>query len=272
MNGITVNINPVIFQFGHFALRWYGVFIVAAIVAAVMITARETRRKGLPDDLIQSIAPWLLVAGIVGARLFHVVDQWSFYSQNPGLIFQFQQGGLAIYGALAGGGMATFLYTRVKRVPLATLLDAMVPGLLVAQMIGRLGCLVNGDAYGSVTTLPWGLRYINPGAMIPSQFVGLPTHPYPVYDILWNGLALLFFLKFRDRVKQDGLVFLAYVSLYSIGRFAISFVRQENQWFWGLQEAQVIALVALLASAAVYFFYFARRSDGRRNSLPGYAA
>ncbi len=271
MNGIVINIDPVLAHFGHFEIRWYSLFIMLAVVAAVIISVREAKKKGLSPDLIYSMSPWLLIGGIVGARLFHVIDQWSFYSQNPGLILQIQRGGLAIYGALAGGAVALLLYARGKRISLPVLLDVLVPGLLVAQMIGRLGCIVDGDAYGAATSLPWGFIYVNPGAMIPAQFAGIPTHPYPVYDILWNALSLVLLLKLRSRIKQDGFVFLAYVALYSVGRFILTFVRRENQWFWGLQEAQVIALALLAASATVWAVTVARRRRQER-SHPEYAS
>ena len=151
-------------------------------------------------------------------------------------------------------------YAKVKHISLPALLDVLVPGLLVAQMIGRLGCIVDGDAYGAATSLPWGFIYVNPNAMIPSQFAGIPTHPYSVYDMLWNGISLVLLLTLRKRIKRDGFLFLAYVALYSVGRFMLTFVRQENQWFWGLQEAQVIAVLTLAAAGSIYAFNLMRNA------------
>jgi phosphatidylglycerol:prolipoprotein diacylglycerol transferase len=272
MNGIVINIDPVIFQIGDFELRWYSVAIILAVVAAVVIAAREGKRKGLSAEFVYSVAPWIVIAGLIGARLFHVIDQWEYYAGNPLYIFQVQQGGLAIWGGLFAGGGVAIAYARIKHIPIGRLADAMVPALLIAQIIGRLGCIINGDAYGAITSLPWGFIYAHPNALIPSALFGVPTHPYPVYEILWNGATLLALLKLRHSFTKEGLLFFSYLSLYSLGRFALTFVRQENALFWQLQQAQVIAIAAMVVSVAV-IVYLSRKSQRRittRSSVSGF--
>ncbi len=252
MNGIIINIDPVIFHLGAFGLHWHSLAVILAVAAAVLITAHRGKKKGIQAEDIYSLAIWVVLGGIIGARLFHVIDYFGYYMSNPSQILGFQ--GLAIWGALAGGGIAAITYAKIKRIPVGRLVDAMVPGLLVGQMIGRLGCTVNGDTASAVTNLPWAFIYTNPGAAIPSNLFGLPTHPYPVYEMLWNGLALLVILRLERHFKKDGLLFLSYLSLYALARFFLTFVRQEKIWFWGLQEAQIVALLVFLFSLTAMIF------------------
>ncbi len=256
MSGIVINIDPTAINLGHLHINWYSIIIMLAIISAIGIAVWEGKRKGLPSESIFSLAPWVVIGGFIGARLFHVIDYGSYYLANPLQMFAIWEGGLAIWGGLAGGAVAGVIYARVRQIPFLRLADTLVPALLAAQIIGRFACIIDGDAVGGATNLPWGFTYINPGAMVPSGLLGVPVHPYPVYDQLWNLLGLAVVLKLRHHLKTDGLLFMTYLSIYAVGRLVLSFVRQENIWFWGLQEAQVVAIAILLVSGGTLFYLF----------------
>lgn len=163
-------------------------------------------------------------------------------------IFAFQEGGLAIYGAVTGGFLSVAILSRVFQLPFLQLIDSIAPGLALAQAFGRFGCIVNGDAWGAPTNSPFAFVYTNPKALLPRDLLNVPTHPYPVYDMALNLAIFVVLWQLRKRQIPPGTLFATFVALYAAGRFVISFVRQERIWFWGLQEAQVVAIVALLAA------------------------
>ncbi len=259
MNGITININPIIFEIGSFSLRWYSIFVMVAIVGGLLMGIREGKRRGISQDDIINATLWAIVGGIVGARLFHIIDKLDFYLRNPHLILAFNQGGLAIWGGVAGGLVAAALYVRSKKINIATFLDVGVPALLVGQILGRFACIVNGDAYGGPTTLPWGFIYVHPNAMIPSQYFGIPTHPYPVYEQIWNLATLGLVWNLRKKEQWQGALFPLYLGLYSMGRLLLTFVRHEDVIFMGFQQAQLLALLGMVASAAILVYLHGRR-------------
>ncbi len=160
------------------------------------------------------------------------------------------------------------IYCKAKKLSLVRLADAAVPALLVAQIIGRAGCIINGDSYGGLTTLPWAFIYTNPHALIPAAYLGLPMQPYPMYEMIWNGIALLTIWRLERFLNKDGMEFLVYLLSYAAGRFLLTFVRQENVWFWGVQEAQVISIAIFLAAVASIIYLLRKSKDTTGNTIP----
>ncbi len=249
---ITVGLDPTLFRIGHLHVGWYGLAVAAAIGAGLWVVRHETRGRGLPQDAVWSVGIWVAAGGFAGARLLHVVDRWSQYSGDPLGIFAFQRGGLAIEGALIGGLVAGVLAARLNRIPVLSLADAVAPGAILGQAIGRLGCLVTGDALGGPTSLPWGVAYTNPGSM--AKELGVAYQPVFAYEALWDLVVLAILWRLRHKLARPGALFGSYLMLYAVGKFAVTFLREERVWLAGLQQAHLLAILLFAVGLALFIY------------------
>jgi phosphatidylglycerol:prolipoprotein diacylglycerol transferase len=244
---VTINIDPVIGHLGPFTLRWYSLIMALATLVGFLVGAWRLKRQGIAVSHVYGMAFVGIPSAIVGARLFHVLDNLGFYSHHPLDIVKPPYVGLAIYGVMLGGLGAVSVYCLIKRLPVLKVLDAAALGLPVAQIIGRFANIINGDTWGSPTSMPWGFVYRNPHALLPANLLGVPTHPTPVYEQLWLLVMIAILLWALPRLTTDGMAILLYLGLYSFGRFFISFYRVNNILFLGLREAQITALIVFVA-------------------------
>ena len=240
---ITIGIDPILISLGPFSLSWHGLFMAVAIVVGVWLPARLVAKAGLPVDRLYSLALWGIPGGIIGARLVHVIDYWSYYSANPGAILAFWQGGLALWGGILGGTLVAVIYARISGFPLARYADLAALGLILAQAIGRIGDIINGEHISKATSLPWGVVYTHPN----SPAYGLPpTHLAVGYELLMDLFIFGILWKLRGRIRPDGSLFLLYLTLYSTGRLFLSFLRLDsNTVFLSLNQPQWISLLVL---------------------------
>jgi phosphatidylglycerol---prolipoprotein diacylglyceryl transferase len=248
---ITINIDPILFHLGPFAVRWYGVIMAIAVVVGAYIFSRQLPKRGIAADHALGMLLLAVPLGIAGARLLHILDNFSFYWHHPGQLWTLQLIGLAIYGVLTGGVLAVFIYCRWKKLPFLRVLDALALAIPVGQLIGKCANIINGDTWGYATRLPWGFVYKNPNALLPANLLGVPTQPTPVYEQLWLLVVIGVLLWAIPRLQTDGMAFLLYLGLYSLGRFFISFERVNNVLFFHLREAQLVALGVLVAVVPV---------------------
>src|SRR5512145_3336747 len=247
---ITISIDPIIFGIGHFALRWYSLILMIAIGIGIWLTAREAERKDFKKEDVYDVAVWIIIGGLIGARLFHVLDHWSHeYAADPIRALYIWQGGLAIWGAIIGGVVAGALVAWRYGWRLPKLLDAAAPGLVLAQAVGRIACVITGDAMGKPTNGPFGFAYTSPGAMVPEP--GVYYTPMPVYEIVANLVIFLVLWHWRKRNWADGKLFLAYLTLYSIERFFMAFTSSYRIIAFGLTQSQIIALFGLTIGAVL---------------------
>jgi len=241
---ITINIDPVLFHIGHIAIRWYGLIVGGSIGLAMWIAAREASRKGVRSKDIQDAATWVIAVGLIGARLFHVIDHWDHeFAASPLRALYIWQGGLAIWGGVVGGLLALAVFARLRGLRFGRLADVAAPGLVLAQGVGRLACVITGDAMGKPTDGPFGFAYTNPAAMVPH--LGVYYTPMPVYELIVNLGIFALLWQLRKRKWPDGALFLVYLSLYSVERFLLSFVSSYQVVALGLTQSQIVALVGL---------------------------
>lgn len=252
---ITIDINPIIFSIGHFMVRWYGLIIALAIGVGVWLAAREAERKGFKKNDIYDAAIWIALAGLLGARLFYVIDHWpDKYAADPVRALFIWEGGLVIWGAMIGGLLAIVILAQRRRWHLPRLLDSFVPGLVLAQAIGRVACIITGDTVGPPTSGPFGLAYTNPHAMVPQ--LGVYYTPMPAYELIGNLVIFGLVWQLRKRKLSDGALFVIYMTLYSLERFLLGYTSAFKTVVFGFNQSQLISLAVLVAIV----LFFAGRS------------
>jgi prolipoprotein diacylglyceryl transferase len=230
----------------------YALFILLGIVAAVFIVNHRLTHRGAEPWIVVDIALYAVPLGILGGRLFHVITHpadYFFPGADLWRVLYVWEGGLAIFGALLGGAVGAWIGARISGIRFWAFADALAPGLLVAQAMGRLGNYFNQELFGAPTDLPWGLE-IDPGN--PAIPVGLPAetlfHPTFAYEALWNILgALLIIAATRKFTLQWGKAFALYLMWYGIGRFTLEFLRLDvAEVIFGLRSNQWAALAAIV--------------------------
>jgi len=244
---ITISIDPIIFTIGHFNLRWYSLIVISAILIGIWLALKEAGRKGFNKDKIADSLIWIIIAGLIGARLFHVIDHWpDEFAANPLRAFAIWEGGLAIWGGVIGGMIAASVLARIQHWKLPRLLDAFVPALVLAQAIGRVACIITGDAVGKPTTGPFGFAYTSPNAMVPQ--LGVYYTPTPVFEIVMNLAIFVLLWKLRKKNLSDGMLTLIYLSLYSLLRFFVAFTSSYKIIALGLNQAQIVSVLVFAIS------------------------
>jgi len=239
---------PVILQLGPLTIYSYGLMMALGFLTAGYLTGRELDRNGLNGELASTMVFGAAVGGLVGARLLAVVDEWPSFVADP-IGFMFSGSGFVFYGGLIGGFLAVSLIIFRHHLPWLVTVDCIAPGLVLAQGIGRIGCLLAGDGdWGHETTLPWGMAY--PNAIAGWNYAeGVRVHPAPIYETLAYSAVFLILWRMRTRPHVPGSIFWWYLVLASSARFVIEFVRINPRVMFGLSEAQLIS-IALVAIGA----------------------
>jgi prolipoprotein diacylglyceryl transferase len=264
------------FPLGPLTIHFYALCIIAGIIAAVLLTNSRLVKRGAEPWVVIDISLIAVPLAIIGARIFHVVTHWGFYF-GPGTdilaIFRIWEGGIAIYGALIGGAIGAWLGCKWTGIRFWSFADALAPGLLLAQAMGRFGNWFNQELYGLPTDLPWGLEIDYPNSAWP---VGLPEgtlfHPTFLYEVIWNTLGVVFLLWVGSRFTlQWGRLFALYLVWYSSGRIVWESIRIDpSEIILGLRTNVWAAIFGVVIGIAI-FFVQKRRHPGLEPSpyVPG---
>ncbi|MFH0873471.1 MAG: prolipoprotein diacylglyceryl transferase [Candidatus Komeilibacteria bacterium] len=243
--------NAVALNLGAVQLRWYGVLVTLGIVSAYFLARRLYTKVGSPT-VIDDLIIWVVVSGLVGARLFHVfVFEWSYYQDHLGEISAIWNGGIAIQGGLLFGALALIIYCRLKKINIWPLLDVAAPAVALAQAIGRWGNYFNQELYGWPTAGWWGI-YINEEFRIKNYKSLSLFHPAFLYESLAMLVVALFLIWLLKKAKT-GQTFAAYLIAYGLVRFLMDFVRIDPQiMFSGLKLSQGLSLGMIIIGIIIF--------------------
>ncbi|MGT2933335.1 prolipoprotein diacylglyceryl transferase [Streptococcus catagoni] len=242
-------IDSVAFRIGPFAVRWYALCIMTGLILAVYLACKEAPRKNMTSD---DIIDFILIAfplAILGARLYYVLFEWSYYSQHLDEIIAVWNGGIAIYGGLLTGALVLFVFSYYRALNPIHFLDIAAPGVLVAQAIGRWGNFVNQEAYGrAVSNLDYLPAFIRRQMYIQGSY-RIPTF---LYESVWNlvGFVLILILRRKPRLLKDGEVAAFYLIWYGFGRFIIEGMRTDSLMFYGMRVSQILSLILIVFGLA----------------------
>ncbi|MGG0285410.1 prolipoprotein diacylglyceryl transferase [Peribacillus butanolivorans] len=249
-------LNPIAIDLGPIQIHWYGLIIGFGVLLGLIIALRESERRGLDKEIFTDMILFAVPIAIISARIYYVIFQWEYYSQNPGDIIKIWNGGIAIHGALIGSVLTAIVFAKVKKVSFWKLADIAAPSLLLGQAIGRWGNFMNQEAHGGEITRSFLENMHLPEFIINQMYInGTYYHPTFLYESLWNIIGVIILLSLRKVNLRRGELFLTYVFWYSIGRFYIEGLRTDSLMLTeSLRIAQVISIVLIVVAIGLVIF------------------
>ena len=258
-------------QIGFLYFSFYGLLIAFGALAGSFLAQRQAQRRGHSSDTLWDMLVWLLIAGIVGARLWHIFTPspsaiadgltTAYYLSHPWAMIDTRNGGLGIPGAVIGGAAALYIFTWKRKLSFMEWADIAVPGLALGQAIGRWGNFVNQELYGAPTSLPWKI-FIDPAHRLAGFADQAYYHPLFLYESLWNLGNMLVLLwvgrRFAEKIKTGDLL-LFYLIIYPFGRFLLDFLRLDASRIAGINANQTF--MASVAIVAVFALFWRHRKD-----------
>lgn len=261
---------PELFKIGPLTVYSYGLMLGIAFIVASYLLSLELKRKNLNPNLASNITMLAIIFGIIGAKLFHLVENWEYFLRAP-FEMMFSAAGLTFYGGFILATVIIIYYLKRKKVKVLKVTDAAAPGLMLGYGIARIGCHLSGDGdYGIPTNLPWAMSY-EKGTYPPSvafrdfpEIVekygvngvvpdNIPVHPAPLYETLAAVILFLILWKLRKKIQPDGKLFMIYLIFSGSERMLVEFIRINPRILFGLSEAQLISILLIMIGIAGIF-------------------
>ena len=252
---------PILFHIGPFTIRTYGAMVALAFLAALQVARAAARARRIGEAFLLDLVALLILTGLLGARLFYILVNLSYFREHPWESVKVWEGGLVFYGGFLLAALVGVVFTRYRGYAVGEVADCLAPALALGQAIGRWGCFFAGCCYGKPTPLPWGVRFKDPASLAP---LGVQLHPVQIYESAGNLLiAGLLWSLLRRRKETHGGVFWLYVFLYGSLRFAMETLRGDDRGpvHGGLAPSQIIALIAVLISGSIFLVQTAAQND-----------
>lgn len=258
--------------FGGVKLFGYGLMLFLAFLGSTNLAARVARREKLDPEVIYDLSLFVFLGGLIGARLFYVIQYWGVRVHSLLDVVRVWEGGIVLYGSIIGGTAAFFLYRLLRPFPLRPFLDVIAPALVLGIAVGRFGCFLNGCCYGDVCRLPWSVSFPEPsppwqahqaaGLIGPEAHWSLPVHPTQLYSVIDGLILMTFLLAYFPLRRRDGEVMAMLMVTYPLTRVLIEYLRNdEHVFFAGMTISQNISLI-VLACGLLFWAGLARRSPG----------
>ena len=256
---IVIDLEPNIARLGPFLITWHGVFAVLGIIAAARLGLWLLSKDGVDTSRGSDGVAWMVVLGLIGARLLYVWENFQLFAAQPLRMFALTEGGISQWGGLFGAMVGAYIWARRTAFSFWKLIDAGGPAAMIGLAIGRIGDVINGEHHGTPTDLPWGVEYVNPDTL---GQPGKVVHPEVAYEMALTLVLLLLILPFHQRLKRrlpDGVLGLVYLGLYGLGRFFLSYYRTDPSVVFGLRQAQLASLLMFVIAAVAIPILLRRR-------------
>ncbi len=237
-------VKPVLFNIGPLAIRSWGVFVGLGVLAGFILARRRAKEVGVPAEKLLDLTMYLMLGGLLGARLLYLSFYPARYLANPIEIFSIWEGGMSIHGGILGGLAAGLVFVRRSGLSFWKTADLVAPSLILGQAIGRIGCFFNGDSYGLKTTVPWAVKF--------PALSGF-RHPTQLYEAALDMIVFIYLWNRRDKTTFKGELFLTYAIAYSAVRGFVEFFRASPKVLGPISPAQIASAIVLVLGGAAIF-------------------